>query len=45
MKTILTLSIDKGVLARAKEYCKERKISLSHVVETFLIQFIKENLF
>jgi predicted HicB family RNase H-like nuclease len=43
MKKKLTLSIDEKILARAKKKCAKEKISLSSLVEGFLLQFIKEN--
>jgi predicted HicB family RNase H-like nuclease len=42
MKKRLTLSIDEKILVRAKKKCAKEKISLSSLVEKFLIQFIKE---
>jgi hypothetical protein len=32
----LTLSVDKGVVARAKRYAKKRGVSISLMVETYL---------
>ena len=32
----LTLSVDKGVIARAKRYAKQRGISVSGMVESYL---------
>lgn len=43
MKKRLTLSIDSKILAKAKKKCAKEKISLSSLVEKFLIQFVKEN--
>lgn len=43
MKKKLTLSIDEKILSRAKKKCAKEKISLSFLVENFLLRFIKEN--
>ena len=32
----LTLSVDKGVISRAKRYAKQRGVSISGMVETYL---------
>ena len=32
----LTLSVDKGVIARAKRYAKQRGVSVSEMVEAYL---------
>ncbi len=37
MNTKLTLSVDKEVIERAKRYSKARKISLSKLVESYLL--------
>ena len=42
MKVKLTLSIDEKILAGAKKYCAKNKISLSSLVEKFLIEFIEK---
>jgi len=34
----LTLSVDKAVVARAKRYARERNLSLSKIVETYLAE-------
>ena len=32
----LTLSVDKGVISRAKRYAQQRGVSVSEIVETYL---------
>ncbi len=36
MNTKLTLSVDRRVIEKAKEYSKSRKISLSRLIESYL---------
>jgi hypothetical protein len=36
MNTKLTLTVDKRVIEKAKEYSKSRKISLSKLIESYL---------
>lgn len=36
MDTKLTLSLDKAIIEKAKKYAKERKISLSKLIESYL---------
>ena len=36
MNTKLTLSVDRQVIEKAKEYSKSRKISLSRLIESYL---------
>ncbi len=37
MNTKLTLSIDKGVIEQAKSYAKDNSVSLSTLIENYLI--------
>jgi len=43
MSTILTLTIDKSVIQKAKKYAKENESSLSDIVENFLKAITKDN--
>lgn len=36
METKLTLRLKKKVIQRAKDYAKDHKVSISHLVETYL---------
>ena len=36
MDTKLTLSVDKAIIERAKKYAKMHKVSLSHIIESYL---------
>ena len=36
MSTKLTLSLDKEIIEKAKEYAREHKVSLSYLVENYL---------
>jgi len=42
MDTKLTLSVDKHVIEKAKEYAKSQKISLSRLIESYLASLISE---
>jgi hypothetical protein len=37
-KIKLTLTVDSGVVARAKRYAKQRSVSVSKIVETYLAE-------
>lgn len=43
MDTKLTLKLDKHIIENAKKYAKERKISLSKMVESYLNSITKES--
>lgn len=43
MNTKLTLSLDQAVIKRAKEYAKERHVSLSKMVEELLVAVTHPN--
>ncbi len=43
METKLTLSLDKEVINRAKDYAKIRKTSLSHLVEDYFCLLTAES--
>lgn len=42
MTTKLTLSIDKAVISKAKEYAKEHNVSLSYLVENYLSLIVEK---
>ncbi len=42
MATKLTLSLDKEIIERAKVYAKEHNVSLSYLVENYLLRIISE---
>ena len=42
MATKLTLSLDKAIIERAKVYAKEHSVSLSYLVENYLLRIISE---
>jgi len=43
MDTKLTLKLDKHIIESAKRYAKEKKISLSKIIETYLKSITKES--
>jgi dsDNA-specific endonuclease/ATPase MutS2 len=43
MDTKLTLKLDKHIIENAKKYAKEKKISLSKMVESYLNSITKES--
>jgi hypothetical protein len=43
MNTKLTLSLDDIVIERAKSYAKERRISLSKMIESYLTSVVNNN--
>lgn len=43
MNTKLTLKLDKHIIENAKKYAKEKKISLSKMIESYLQSITKEN--
>lgn len=43
MDTKLTLKLDKHIIESAKRYAKEKKISLSKMIETYLKSITKES--
>ena len=42
MDTKLTLKLDKQIIEKAKKYAKEKKISLSKIIEAYLKSITKE---
>lgn len=42
MDTKLTLSINKEVIEKAKEYARSRRVSLSKLIETYLLYVTSE---
>ena len=42
MNTKLTLSLDKSVIVRAKDYAKEHQVSLSKLIESYLSLIIRQ---
>ena len=40
MDTKLTLSVDKAIIEKAKDYAKSHKISLSRLIESYLASLI-----
>ena len=42
MATKLTLSLDKEIIERAKVYAREHNVSLSYLVENYLLRMISE---
>lgn len=42
MDTKLTLSVDKTIIEKAKEYAKSHKVSLSHLIESYLSSLISK---
>lgn len=42
MNTKLTLSLDKDIIERAKIYAKEKNISLSFLIENYLLLLISD---
>ena len=42
MSTKLTLSLDKEIIQKAKIYAKEHKVSLSFLIENYLLKIISE---
>lgn len=42
MDTKLTLNVDKTVIEKAKEYAKSHKVSLSHLIESYLASLISK---
>ena len=43
MDTKLTLKLDKYIIERAKKYAKDKKISLSKMIESYLLSITKES--
>ncbi len=43
MNTKLTLSLDKDIIERAKNYANEHKVSLSFLVENLLLKVISDD--
>ena len=43
MNTKLTLSLDKKVIERAKDYAKRNDISLSFLIENYLLKLVTES--
>ena len=43
MDTKLTLKLDKHIIESAKKYAKDKKISLSKLIETYLKSITKES--
>jgi ribosome recycling factor len=42
MNTKLTLNLDKNIIKSAKEYAKNRKVSLSQLIENYLNSLTKK---
>ncbi len=42
MTTKLTLSLEKAIIERAKEYAKAHNVSLSYLVENYLLRILSE---
>lgn len=42
MDTKLTLSVDKDIIEKAKQYAKMHQVSLSHIIETYLSLLIRQ---
>ena len=42
MNTKLTLSLDKEIIQRAKKYAKKNNISLSFLIENYLLKIISD---
>jgi macrodomain Ter protein organizer (MatP/YcbG family) len=43
METKLTIRLNKGVIAKAKEYAQEHQISLSKLIESYLDSITKQD--
>ncbi|MDA9970605.1 DUF6364 family protein [Flavobacteriaceae bacterium] len=43
MDTKLTLNVDKTIIEKAKVYAKSHKVSLSHLIESYLAALISES--
>ncbi len=43
MNTKLTLNLNKQIIERAKDYAKNRKVSLSQLIESYLNSLIKKD--
>ena len=43
MNTKLTLSLDKAIIDLAKVYAKERNVSLSSLVENYLLKIVSDS--
>ncbi len=43
METKLTIRLNKGVIAKAKEYAQEHQISLSKMIESYLDSITKQD--
>jgi len=43
MDTKLTLNVDKNIIEKAKVYAKSHKVSLSHLIESYLAALISES--
>lgn len=42
MTTKLTLSLDKAIIERAKVYARDHNVSLSYLVENYLLRILSE---
>lgn len=42
MDTKLTLKLDEGIIEKAKEYAREKKVSLSSLIENYLEKMISD---
>jgi hypothetical protein len=42
MDTKLTLNVNKSVIEKAKEYAKSHKVSLSHLIESYLSSLVNK---
>jgi len=42
MDTKLTLSVDKDVIEKAKSYAKQHKVSLSQIIENYLLTLTRK---